>query len=334
MNEAKVKFLIIRFSSIGDIVLTSPVIRGLKEQVENSEVHYLTKPEYEPILKANPYINKIHVLKSFKDSINELRDERFDYIIDLHRNLRTYRFKNKLKVMDFSFPKLNYKKFLYVYFKINKLPNIHIVDRYLKAVYLFDVINDEKGLDYFIPIEDIININTIDERLKGAYVVYGIGGQHNTKRMPAEMISDVCSGINAPIVLCGGKEDFEIGEYIYKNNSNVINLCGAFNINGTASIIKQASLVISHDTAVMHIASAFKKHIISVWGNTVPEFGMYPYLPGDKSVIFEVKNLKCRPCSKIGYSKCPKKHFGCMKKLDLSAITQATNIIISSYKKE
>ncbi len=329
MNESKVKFLIIRFSSIGDIVLTSPVARCLKQQVENCEVHYLTKQEYAPILNANPYIDKIHTLKSFGETVDELYDERFDYIIDLHKNLRSYRFKNKLKVMDFSFPKLNFEKWLYVNLGINRLPDIHIVDRYFKTVNIFDVKNDNRGLDYYISDEERINTAELDQSLNSKYIVYGIGGQHNTKKMPAEMIREVCNGIDFPIVLAGGKEDYEVGEFIKSGESNVINLCGSISINGTASIIEQSSLVISHDTAVMHIAAAYKKDVLSVWGNTVPEFGMYPYLPGENSVVFERNGLKCRPCSKIGFKKCPKKHFKCMKGIKTAEISETANNILS-----
>ena len=121
MDENEIKFLVIRFSSIGDIVLTTPIVRCLKQQVEGAVVHFLTKPAYASILESNPYIDKVHTLGNFHASINELRDEGFDYIIDLHKNIRTFRFKHKLKIMDFSFDKLNSEKFFLVNFKKNKL---------------------------------------------------------------------------------------------------------------------------------------------------------------------------------------------------------------------
>ncbi|MCK9499199.1 MAG: glycosyltransferase family 9 protein [Bacteroidales bacterium] len=322
MQENQVKFLIIRFSSIGDIVLTTPIIRALKTQVEGAVVHYFTKPEYKTILENNPYIDKIHVLKSYKESIYELKDEGFDYIIDLHNNLRTWHFKNRLKIMDFSFPKLNWEKYLMVRFKKNKLPDIHIVDRYFETVKLFDANNDNKGLDYFIPENDKVNISDYLKTTSKEYIAYSIGGQHFTKKLPVEKISELCSKIDKTIILLGGKEDFENGQIIISKNSNCINLCGKLNLNQSASVIEQSSYVISHDTGLMHIAAAFKKDIISIWGNTIPEFGMFPYQAGEKSKIFEVKNLKCRPCSKIGFKKCPKKHFNCMQKQDIEKIAE------------
>src|SRR6202789_728000 len=146
------KFLIIRFSSIGDIVLTTPVVRCLKKQVVTAEVHYLTKASVKPILEANPYIDKIHCLGDDLDAvIGTLRSEDFDYVIDLHHNLRTWKVKRGLGKQAFSFDKLNIEKWWYTNFKWNRMPAVHIVDRYMETVAGFGIKNDGAGLDYFIP---------------------------------------------------------------------------------------------------------------------------------------------------------------------------------------
>jgi len=312
------KFLIIRFSSIGDIVLTTPIVRNLKQQCENAEIHYVTKKQYAGILENNPYIDKIHVLdKSLAELTSELKNEHFHYVIDLHNNLRTSRLKLKLHNVSFKFNKLNWEKWLMVNFKKNKLPDIHIVDRYIETIRFFIDKNDNLGLDFFIPNQDEVNISTLPEIFRNQYIAFAIGAQHFTKRLPDEKIISICKKLNKPIVLLGDKNDSivaekvksAVGDYIY-------NACGKYNLNQSASLLKQAQIVISHDTGLMHIASAFKKQIISVWGNTIPEFGMYPYLSGLGSEIIEVKNLKCRPCTKIGFSQCPQKHFKCMNNID------------------
>lgn len=331
MDSGIVKFLIIRFSSIGDIVLTSPVIRCLKEQVDGAEIHFLTKPSYKEIVSYNPYIDKVHTLRSFRETVNSLKDEGFDYIIDLHKNLRTYRFKNSLKVMDFSFPKLNLKKWLLVNFKINKLPDVHIVDRYFSAVKVFDVKNDNKGLDFFITDSDFDTGENVRKELDSSkFVCFCIGGNHYTKKLPTEKITEICKNINYPVVLIGGKEDIYDGDTIKNECTNVYNYCGKLSISESAAVIEKSSLIITHDTGMMHIAAALKKDIISVWGNTVKEFGMFPYLPGNKSVIIENNDLSCRPCSKIGYKKCPKKHFKCMKDINDKLIYGRANEIIQN----
>ncbi len=313
--DDKVKFLIIRFSSIGDIVLTTPVIRCLKEQVEGAEVHFLTKKAFKPVLQENPYIDKLHVLEdSFSNTTRQLIGEDFDYVIDLHSNLRTMRFKRKLKLISFSFKKLNLEKWLLVNFKKNKLPDNHIVDRYLETTRLFSVENDNKGLDYFIPEE---TKKTIVKQLdiNSEYIVIVIGANHFTKQLPDEKIAEITSATDKTVVFLGGKQDIEKAKSVegLLRNKTVINLTGCLSLNESALAVKHAALVITPDTGLMHIAAAFKKKIISVWGNTVPEFGMYPYMADKKSVLYEVKGLSCRPCSKIGHEKCPKGHFKCME---------------------
>lgn len=314
----KVRFLIIRFSSIGDIVLTTPVVRCLKKQVENAEIHYLTKPQFSKILEKNPYIDKVHVLKkSLSETIHELKYEHFDYIIDLHKNLRSFRVKNKLKMISFSFDKLNKEKWLLVNFKKNTLPDVHIVDRYLQTLSVFDVQNDKQGLDYFIPDEDEVDLSAISDVLKNGYVGVVVGAYHNTKKLTKEKLISICRKTGKPIVLLGGPNDRDEAEII-KNAvvENIYNACGEYNINQSASLVKQANVILTPDTGLMHIASAFKKKIISVWGNTIPEFGMYPYFSHPKSEMMEIKDLKCRPCTKIGFTRCPKKHFKCILDLD------------------
>jgi ADP-heptose:LPS heptosyltransferase len=317
-----VKFLVVRFSSIGDIVLTTPLVRCLKTQVEDAVVHYLVKKQYEPIIKENPYIDKIYSLdSSFNKLVKRLKKEHYHYLIDLHKNLRTLRLKTQLRILTFTFNKLNFKKWLLVNFKINRLPDIHIVDRYFKSVEIFDVRNDGKGLDYFIGENDVMDINKSGEGLDDGYIAFAIGSRHFTKQLPVDKIISICNRVNYPVVLLGGKEDSDKGEIIKNSAGNrVFNYCGKLSINQSASIIQQSKLVISHDTGLMHIAAAFKKKIISIWGNTVPEFGMYPYLPDKESRIIEIHGLSCRPCSKLGYKECPKKHFKCMRDINENEI--------------
>ena len=129
------KFLIVRFSSIGDIVLTTPVIRCLKKQVPDAVIHYLTKESFRSVVEHNPYIDKLHVLAhSWELMVEELKNENYDYIIDLHHNLKTLRLKKELGIKAFSFYKLNVEKYVYTSLKINILPRVHIVDRYLKTL--------------------------------------------------------------------------------------------------------------------------------------------------------------------------------------------------------
>jgi len=334
------KFLIIRFSSIGDIVLTTPVVRCLKKQLATAELHYLTKASFRPILEANPYIDKIHCLQDdWQAMISGLREEDFDYVIDLHHNLRTWRVKRALKKKAFSFRKLNFRKWWYTNFKQNRLPPVHIVDRYLDTLADFRIRNDGAGLDYFIPPGDELKPGDIPTAHQAGYVGIVIGAALPTKKLPFHKLAEICRQARHPLILLGGPEDAAVGNQLAAIDPvRIYNACGKFNINESAGLVRQAKLVVTHDTGLMHIAAAFKRPVLSVWGNTVPEFGMYPYYgenylyhfkPSGREgfgsrpyALMEVKGLSCRPCSKIGYQKCPRGHFRCMEDQPVDAIVR------------
>ena len=310
--QEPLKILVVRFSSIGDIVLTTPVVRILKKQV-NAEVHFLTKTVYVSLLKNNPYIDSVYQIEhSINEVVADLKKEKYDYVIDLHNNLRTQILKLRLGVPSRSFNKLNMEKFMLTTFKLDSLPEVHIVDRYLNTITHLGVQNDNEGLDFFLKDEDKVDLS----RFPNSFIAFVIGGQHATKMLPTEKIISIINKLNESVVLIGGKEDLERGEQIIAATENTFNSCGKYNINQSAYLVKNAKHVITHDTGMMHIAAAFKKKIYSVWGNTAPGFGMYPYLSDSHSKIIEVKDLSCRPCSKIGYAKCPKGHFKCMQEID------------------
>jgi ADP-heptose:LPS heptosyltransferase len=290
----------------------------------------LTRDKYRSLFVNNPYVDKVFTFADRLESvISELKKQDYDHIVDLHKNLRSFNVRMALHKPTTSFPKLNVEKYIYVNFGINKLPPIHIVDRYFEAVKPLGVQNDLKGLDYFIPESDKLHEVDLPIEFHNGFFAFAIGGQHTTKILPVGKLIEVSWNLSAPIILLGGNEDAKRGDAIVEAvETNIWNSCGKLNLNQSASVIKMAKVVLSNDTGLMHIAAAFKKPIVSVWGNTVPEFGMYPYMPGNEcnSIIIE-KKLSCRPCSKIGYKKCPKKHFNCMMQLDAIEIAQSLHLL-------
>ena len=338
------KILVLRFSSIGDIVLTTPVVRALAQQVPGAAVHFATKPGYRGLLEANPHVARVHCLTgSLRALVRELKAEKFDFIVDLHHNLRTQLIKLQLGVKSSSFDKLNWQKWLLVRFKIDHLPRVHIVQRYLAAAAPLGVRDDGRGLDYFIPAGQEVDLATLPVGFQRGYVAVAIGAQHATKRLPVEKLVALCAQLAPrPVVLLGGPEDESIGHvieeafaarvalaqpaaavpdspYYFPRNAPpappapllIHNGCGRYSLHQSASLLRQADFVVSHDTGLMHIAAAFGKEIFSVWGNTVPAFGMYPYRTEFR--VLEVPGLSCRPCSKIGFDQCPQGHFRCMR---------------------
>lgn len=325
------KFLVIRFSSIGDIVLTTPVVRCLKKQVPDAVIHYLIKPQFKTVMEPNPYVDAFHVLQDDWDAmIEELKEEAFDYIIDLHHNLRTLRVKTALDVPAYSFNKLNFRKLVFVKLKWNVMPKVHIVDRYLETVAPFGVRNDGAGLDYFIPEDQRVPLDDIPHSHHAGFISIVIGASFYTKKLPVYKLQELCQKIHHPIILLGGKEDAKEGEAIASVDPiKVYNACGKFSLHESADLVRQSKVVIAHDTGLMHVAAALKKQVIAVWGSTTPSFGMTPYYgkaflqrnppPYDNA---QVHKLWCRPCTKIGRNRCPQGHFKCMKKMDIDDIVE------------
>lgn len=324
------KILIYRLSSIGDIVLTTPVIRNIRKKYADAEIHFLTREKYAEVLSFNPYIDKlITVQLAPKEKLQELKAENYDYLIDLHRNIRSKALKQKLKAKYSTFPKLNFKKYLYTKLKINKMPDVHIVDRYMEAVKHIDVQNDGEGLDFFIDKKVLLPQLHHDE-----FITFAIGATFKTKQYPIDQVASFIEKSPLPVFILGGKAEETFGQKLEsESNGKAVSWCGKLSLQESAEMIKQSKLCISNDTGMMHFAAALKKPLISIWGNTVPAFGMYPYYPEamqNRYKILEVKNLKCRPCSKLGHNECPKKHFKCMKEISPEQLVEAAEFLLKN----
>lgn len=316
------KILIIRFSSIGDIVWCTPVIRCIKQQIPNVELHFCTKQKFKSILEHNPYVDKFHYLndgESIFDFVKKLKSEHFDLVVDLHNKIRTWLIRLLLFKKTVSYKKLTWRRFLFTKFQFKTMTKqLHVVERYLQTVEYLGVTNDNKGLDYFIHQKDEVNINSLPKGFQNGYAGFVIGASRFTKRLPLEKMAEICQKINKPIVLIGGKEDKQTGDnlidFLEENKINVaiFNACGLYSISQSASILKNATEVFGHDTGLTHIAAAFKKKVYSIWGSTSP-IGFAPYQT--ENIIFENNNLTCRPCSKSGTDTCPKGHFKCLKEI-------------------
>ena len=337
-----VKILIIRFSSIGDIVLTTPVIRCLKEQL-GAEIHFLTKNRFSSVLRHHPQVDRLWAIdKEISEIIDDLLLEAFDHVIDLHANLRSRELWARMALHRtvhlrprprwHSFYKLNFEKFLLTRFGLNRMPEVHIVDRYLAAAAPLGITNDGAGLDHYIGPEEAVNLAA--EGIPDNYVAFVIGAAHATKRLTEPQMIDFCAALPYFIVLLGGPAERETGERVASRHNHVMNACGSYSLGSSADLVRQATVVATHDTGLMHIAAAYNKPIVSVWGNTVPEFGMYPYLPqkasGERSWRHEVFGLSCRPCSKIGHEACPKGHFRCIRDQSGESIAQMVSQLIDT----
>ncbi len=319
------KILIIRFSSIGDIIYTSPVVRCLKQQIKGLEIHYITKQSYSFLLSKNPYLDKLIFLKpSLKETIKELKAENYDHIIDLHNTIRSSVIKFRLGVPSSTFDKQRLKKWMALKFKINRVKPVHLVDRYLETVKFMGVVNDQQPIDYFMErsyrLEDLLPPSHQE-----GYIAMIIGATHFTKRMPNNKVAELCKKLSAPVALLGGKDVLENGRIIAEAaGANVYNACGRISFDESVFLVKNAVSIIGFDTGLTHVAEAFNKRITSIWGSTIPELlGVQPYKVDE---VYEAGvELPCRPCSKFGLPKCPLGHFKCMNDINLDAIATFNN---------
>ncbi|MFM1933373.1 MAG: hypothetical protein RL360_253 [Bacteroidota bacterium] len=316
------RLLFIRFSAIGDIVLASPALRCAKQQIPGVEIHFLTKKSMKALSEANPYVDQFHYFdKDLSATIQELKACKFDYIIDLHKNLRTLRIRLALGVPYLSYNKLSVEKFLLTKFKVNRMADRHISMRSVDTLAPLGVSYDGKGLDYFVPSEVIQPVFFPE-----GYVALVIGASYATKKLPLESLKVLCSQIPHPIVLVGGKEEVADGDSLAAlHPERIVNTCGAYSLHESALIVSKARLVISHDTGMLYIACAFEKNVIAIWGATSPALQVEPFMPVDsKAQVFQsiVPDLACQPCSNFGTKTCPKGHFACMKQQDLPEIAR------------
>ena len=305
------KILVVRFSSIGDIILTTPVVRILKKQL-NTEVHYLTKNAYSSLLMNNPNIDQIFCIKnSILEIRKDLKEQKYDFIIDLHNNIRSS------LLISLGFPikryvKSNFKKFLFRNFGINLLKNQHVVDRYLHTISFLKTKNDNLGLEYYIDESSSVNFD-----LKQKYIAWAIGGSKIQKKISLNQINELSKELNYPIVLIGGDEEKNTGELIKEMSKglNITNLCGTLDLDQSALVIKHSLCLFSNDTGMMHIGAAFNKKIVSFWGCTKPNMGFYPYVKKENSLLVVSSNSQ-RQCSKHGDS-CRYSKDGCIKQINI-----------------
>jgi ADP-heptose:LPS heptosyltransferase len=335
------RLLFIRFSSIGDIVFTTPAIRAAKQQLPGVEIHFLTKQNMKAVTEANPNIDHFHYLeKDLSTTIHQLQLINFDYVIDLHKNFRTYKIKRALGVPSLTYKKLSWQKLLLTKLHLNFMPVRHISDRCVDTLKKLGVINDGKGLDYFVPNQIQLNTNALPASHKNGYIALVIGASFATKKLPIEKLQELCVLLKYPIVLVGGKEDTLEGEAVAKvDPCKIFNACGKFSLHESAFIVQQSKTVISHDTGFLYIACAYHKKTVAIWGATSPALQVEPYYPSIElnsgnarsaqaaEMYYNaiVPNLSCQPCSNYGTKQCPQGHFACMRQQNITAIAAKAN---------
>ncbi len=307
------KILVIRLSSFGDVVLTFPFLNELRRLYANAQIDFVVKEQYSELVKLHNGVDNIIVYsEGIKQNLNE---NNYDVVFDLQSNLKSRGIlPSNSKV--FRVRKETSKKHLLVYTKINLLEEpIPVYRKYLNALKQF---NNSANTEFTESKLKTSKTNFI----QGNYAVVSPSSKHFTKRYPKELYIELLKDLSVKIVLTGDNNETDKGicGYLESKLKNSLNLCGKLNFSELAGLISESEFVLCNDSGVLHLAEALGKKTFVTFGSTVKEFGFYPRL--DTTEVFEVLGLKCRPCSHIGRSKCPKGHFKCMKLIGADLINE------------
>jgi len=346
------KILVIRFSSIGDIILTSPLLRILRKKFPDSCIDFVVRSEYSELIRYNPYINNIFEFnvqsgwQGLKELKNKFAYKKYDLLIDLQNNIRSIYIRMLVKGPQKVVVNKNVmKRLALVILKKNFYKEILPVPiRYIRSVAKYGLEYDGAGLDLFINDDDYYRVDK-DVSMYGineANVVIGFcpSARHKTKCWPKEYFVElgvkIAQMYKAKIIIFGSNLDKKVCNEIAtsinectKSNSS-IDLSGKYTLLETAAFMRYCNCVITNDTGLMHVASAMKRKVVAIFGSTVKEFGFVPF--GTENIIVE-KDIACRPCSHIGKEKCPKKHFNCMKEITADSVLIEVEKLINNKQK-
>lgn len=329
--------LIIQTAFLGDLILTLPVIQVLKEKIPCCKITLMCIPDVSNLVVDNPLIDDLIIYdkhnnkssKYFFSILKEIKSKNFDLLISPHRSFRTTfisvlsRIKNRItfEKSDFSF--------LYNYI-VKYEKNKHEILRNLDLLKPMDIeVNEIIKPELYIPelsvkkIEELLLRNNIN----GKFICIAPGSVWFTKQFPKEKFVTLINGIqnSVNIFLIGGNKDIETGEFIISNskNKNIINTIGKLSVLESAELIRRSEVLLTNDSAPLHLGNAVDTKVIAIFGSTIPAFGFYPY--GKNDEVIEIKNLYCRPCGIHGYKVCPEKHFRCMLDINEMEIAEKIN---------
>ena len=342
------KILIIRFSSLGDIILASPLVRILRAAYPLARIDFLVKSEYAELLKFNRALSSVIELKtSNREELKELkrriRSERYDVIVDIHNSLRSrylrwFSAAGRIRVVN----KRAIQRFALVAFRWNLYRSvIPVSDRYLETVRSLGLRDDGLGPEVHVPDETGASVKSMMEkyRLDRYETVIGMapGARHFTKRWPLERFVELgekaAHAGKVKILVLGSRSEREYcGDIVQQINANLgsaaaENLAGTLSLLETAAVLDSCTIIVSNDSGIMHMAVARKRPVVAIFGSTVREFGFFP--SGAEDVVVERMGLSCRPCSHIGLEFCPRGHFRCMKEIDSSEVWEAASKVLA-----
>jgi len=329
MNPEPGKILVIRLSSIGDILLTTPLLRLLKRRFPQAEIGFVIKKQFIDLIRTNKNVDRIF---SFDASAGfgdlrrikrEVRDIGYDLVIDIHKNFRSYYLQSGLpKSKIVSYSKYRLQRFLLIKLGWDYRQVIPVYQRYLMSVAEFGIQDDGAGLDFFLDPDVKQRVDELLSRknLQVERPIIGLapGAGFATKRWLPEHYAAVARRMvaerNAQVLLFGSQADSPITREIAGLiGPHVFDVSGQFSLMETACALARCDLLITNDTGLMHLATALHVKTVAIFGPTTKELGFFPV--GEMTRVAEHEKLSCRPCTHMGSKRCPKGHFRCMREL-------------------
>lgn len=308
------KILILRFSSLGDILLATPVLSALKQRYPDCIIEWVVKDNFQQALSTT-LINKIHTFhdnKSFNDLVNELKHNSYDLVFDLHRNFKSWLIRRCFKNV-FCYEKRELKRFFLVWLK-KRYSTLPVPVMYFQALIKAGInIPSKWDLLFEINLNNEIAVMKKIALADQNFLAFAPGASYFTKRWPQNYFAQLAELLNdefSLVLLGNGTTDDAICSSIASVSPKIINLSSRLLFSETAVVLKNCKMLISNDSGILHLAECFKTPVVAFFGSTTEELGFFPYSTSFK--VLENKDLKCRPCSHFGRKKCPRKHFDCM----------------------
>jgi lipopolysaccharide heptosyltransferase II len=327
MNKSP-NVLAVRFSSIGDILLTTPLLRAIRHTHPGARITVLTKRAYLPLLSHNPNVYRVLGLapgRSLTSLATELRGEEYTHLLDLHDNLRSRMLRMLVPGRWRTYPKHRLARALLIYAKRNRYRDRRpVAERYFSAARDLHVLPDGAPPEFFIGPEAAGEVTgwlgSLGLHPESSIVAVAPGAAHATKRWPVGHWRALIERIvrdGSAVVIVGGPDDAPLAAKLAKDGrGRVATAAGAFGLQGTGALLQRARALVSGDTGVMHMASGVGTPVVALFGPTVEAFGFFPYTK--LSTVLELP-LPCRPCSTQGGPRCPLGHHRCL--IDIEAGT-------------